>query len=943
MTRSILIDDCTSNENLIALLRAKVECGTHWCADSRALKADDIFVAYPGKKGDGRDFIAAAISADAAAILMHVDSPENWAPSESVVPVFAVVGLKARLGALADLWYGTPSAHLKVIAVTGTNGKTSCVDWFAQALRDNGDQVGVIGTLGVTYPDGRMVTGQLTTPDVISVHKTLASLQEAGAAYVAMEASSIGLEQGRLDGVRIHGAGFTNMSRDHLDYHKTMQAYETAKSRLFKWPELKFAVLNLDDPVGVRLSHSITCRAITYSISNQADTATLTASELQNHAEGKSFLLKMQGQQASVQSRALGNHNVSNLLCVAGLLQSIDWELEKIARALERLKPVDGRLERVLPLLADVSVPTAVVDYAHTPDALERVLRTLRHVAEAGRGKLWCVFGCGGDRDAGKRPIMGAVAQRLADHVIVTSDNPRTEDPDAIIAEIIADIPGQAQNVRITPDRAQAILQAVLSADANDLILIAGKGHETYQEIQGVRTDFDDRQWAQAGYVLLQNRPVQTDSRKLDPGAVFVALRGENFDGHAYLKQVEELGASVAFVEKVDTSVRLPQVALGDTRAALLALGKAWRKRFAIPMIAVTGSNGKTTTKEMIAAILAAWLGADARLATVGNLNNELGVPLTLLRLRQTHQAAVLELGMNHPGEIAVLADVVAPSVALVNNAQREHQEFMESVEAVARENASVFDSLAKDGIKVFPAEEEFSPLWTSMAIQYRSLRFGLTQQAEVWSSELETDTLGSSFTLHVPDAACKVELPVPGIHNVRNALAAAACAHAVGVPLKAIAQGLSTFQAVSGRMQTHRLQDQRILIDDTYNANPDSVRAAIDVLASLPAPRVLVLGDMGEVGDNGPEMHREVGAYARARGIDHLWTLGEATRDSAAAFGSEAVVGTSTEQLSEQLLATPFASVLIKGSRFMRMERIVKDYLKATGVNPGEVVKHAV
>jgi murE/murF fusion protein len=943
MTRSVLIDDRTSNENLIGLLRQIVECDAHLSADSRLISQGDVFVALPGKQGDGRDFIAAAIERGAAAVLMHVEDAQAWRSEDSKVSVFAVLGLKARVGALADLWYDRPSAQMTVIAVTGTNGKTSCVDWLSQALRGEGQQVGVIGTLGVTYPDGRLVPGQLTTPDVISVHKTLATLREAGATYVAMEASSIGMDQGRLDGVRIQIAGFTNLSRDHLDYHKTMQAYETAKARLFAWPGLKFAVLNLDDPVGVRLSHQVSCAVLTYSISNQVDTATLTASELRPQAQGKAFVLKSQGRQEQVQSRALGNHNVANLLCVSGILQALGWDLARIGVAIARLNPVEGRLERVTPVLSGVVVPVVVVDYAHTPDALERVLRTLRPLAQARQGNLWCVFGCGGNRDAGKRPIMGAVAQRLADHVVVTSDNPRDEVPAAIVAAIIADLPGITQNVRIVEDRAHAILQTVLGANASDVILIAGKGHETYQEIRGIRHAFDDRQWAQAAFVLLQERPVQTDSRKLDAGAVFVALRGENFDGHDYLKQVADLGASVAIVEKSDMSLALPQVALGDTRAALLALGQAWRQKFSLPMIAVTGSNGKTTTKEMIAAILAAWLGKERSLATVGNLNNELGVPLTLMRLRAVHQAAVIELGMNHPGEIEVLASLVEPTVALVNNAQREHQEFMESVEAVARENGAVFGSLRGLGIKVYPADEEFSALWSSLSAHHPSLRFGMTAQAEVWPSEIETDTLGSSFILNLPDAKDKVQLSVPGLHNVRNALAAAACAHAAGAPLTAITQGLESFQAVSGRMQTHRLSRERVLIDDSYNANPDSVRAAIDVLAALPAPRVLVLGDMGEVGDNGPEMHREVGAYARERGIEHLLTLGEATRFSAQAFGASAVIGASPEQLGESLLTLSASSVLVKGSRFMRMERIVKDYLKATGVNPGEVVKHAV
>ena len=387
----------------------------------------------------------------------------------------------------------------------------------------------------------------------------------------------------------------------------------------------------------------------------------------------------------------------------------------------------------------------------------------------------------------------------------------------------------------------------------------------------------------------------------------------------------------------------LPQIALGDTRAALLTLGRAWRKQFSIPIIAVTGSNGKTTTKEMIASILAAWVGEENRLATAGNLNNELGVPLTLLRLRAQHRVAVIELGMNHPGEIGVLGRVTLPTVALVNNAQREHQEFMVSVEAVALENAAVFDSLMPGGTKVFPADDAFTSLWADLAGQHTSSTFGLTAPARVWASDIESDVLGSSFVLHTPLGQAEIVLPVPGMHNVRNALAATACALASGASLASIAQGLQGFRAANGRMQPHRLADGRVLIDDTYNANPDSVRAAIDVLASLPSPRVLVLGDMGEVGNNGPAMHTEVGAYARARGVDTLLTLGDATRDSAQAFGQGASHCESPEQACELLGKMPIASLLVKGSRFMRMERVVRGYMERFGTTPGEVVKHAV
>jgi murE/murF fusion protein len=945
MTRAVLLASDLSTENIVALLRSKTECGAHLQADSRAVCAGDVFLACPGLTSDGRHFIAAAIKQGAGAVLMHADSAASWQANDFSVPVLGLPDLTERLGAIADLWYDKPSAHLKVIAVTGTNGKTSCVQWLTDALQSAGYSAGALGTLGVRFPDGSVRTGELTTPDVISMHRNLAALREAGAQYVSLEASSIGLEQGRLANVRIFAAGFTNLSRDHLDYHHTMQAYAAAKARLFAWPGLNAGVLNADDALSASFTSGATYPLLTYSLAHKTatDAIALRAELLADSMSSGQWLLHDKNEQVAVHTKVVGRHNISNLLCVAGLLKVLDWPLAKIAASFATLAPVEGRLQTVAPLLTDRAVPTVLVDYAHTPDALSRVLDVARELARARHANVWCVFGCGGNRDSGKRPLMGDVAQRLADRLIVTSDNPRDEDPHSIIAQIVAGLPGSSAKVTIEPDRAQAILAAVLGAAAHDVVLIAGKGHETYQEIAGQRTPFDDRQWAQAALLLRQHRALQTDSRRLEPGSIFLALKGDHFDGHDYLEQIQTAGACAAIVDTIRPVPGLAQVALGDTRAALLQLGRAWRRQFAIPLIAVTGSNGKTTTKEMISAILAAWLGEAHRLATVGNLNNELGVPLTLLRLRSEHQAAVIELGMNHPGEIAILAQTAEPTVALVNNAQREHQEFMVNVEAVARENAAVYASLVPEGIKVFPSADTFSQLWLELASERASLRFGISPDAEVWASDIRADALGTSFVVHTPIGEGRVALSVPGRHNLLNALAATTCAVAAGAPMQAIEQGLAAFHAVSGRMQPHRLANGVMLIDDSYNANPDSVRAAIDVLASLPAPRVLVLGDMGEVGDNGPAMHEEVGAYARDCGIEYLLTLGQATRSSATAFGSRAIVCETNEQASDWIAQHLVKSVLIKGSRFMRMEKIVRTCLEQFEATDKDVVKHAV
>ena len=422
---------------------------------------------------------------------------------------------------------------------------------------------------------------------------------------------------------------------------------------------------------------------------------------------------------------------------------------------------------------------------------------------------------------------------------------------------------------------------------------------------------------------------VTTNSRAVKRGNLFVALRGERFDAHDFLGDVAQAGAAAVVAERLPDGYALPALVVPDTRVALGKIGNFWRARFDIPLIAVTGSNGKTTVKEMIASILNAEFGADNYLATRGNLNNDIGVPLTLLRLEAGHQAAVVELGMNHPGEIAELAAIAQPTVALVNNAQREHQEFMASVEAVAQENGSVIRALPATGVAVFPADDIYTPLWRSYARtggQRRVLTFGLSDDANVSCTWKPAD-FGSEMTVKVNNRSFALRLSAAGVHNVRNALAAIACCLAIGLHRKAIVRGLEAFEPVSGRLQRKRASNGATVIDDTYNANPDSVRAAIDVLAQTPGSRILVLGDMGEVGHEGRQFHIEIGAYARGRGIEQLFTLGELAEHASAAFGAHGRHASDMDALQQMVQAavSPSTTVLVKGSRFMRMERIVQ------------------
>ena len=428
---------------------------------------------------------------------------------------------------------------------------------------------------------------------------------------------------------------------------------------------------------------------------------------------------------------------------------------------------------------------------------------------------------------------------------------------------------------------------------------------------------------------------VSTDSRKVAAGALFVALVGETFDAHDFLDQVAGQGVAAVVVSRLPQGWTLPAIVVPDTLVALGRIAHAWRAQFDIPVIGVTGSNGKTTVKEMIASILAAAVGEDARLATQGNLNNEIGVPLTLFRLDASHRAAVVELGMNHPGEIGRLSAIATPTVGLVNNAQREHQEFMHTVEAVARENGSVLQALAADGVAVFPGDDTYTDLWRGLA-GCKALTFGLSEACDVRATHVAGD-FGSELHVLAPGAQFGIKLAAAGEHNVRNALAAVACALGAGVDQAAIVRGLEAFAPVGGRLQRKQAGNGATVIDDTYNANPDSMRAAIDVLAACPAPRILVVGDMGEVGAQGKEFHEEIGAYAASRGIETVLATGELARHLAASGARHyEQFDELLAALDEKLGGNTKATVLVKGSRFMKMERVVQHLTGSTTIGKG-------
>ncbi len=488
----------TSPEQASQWLRAHVTGALH--TDSRKITAGDGFIAWPGAATDGRKYVQSALDAGAAVCLVEEEQVAAFGFKDDRVVAYSA--LKAATGLIAAQYYGHPSHRLDLVAVTGTNGKTSTAWWLAQALnalryrreavdigalKSQAYCCGLVGTLGIGTP-GKMVFNGLTTPDPVLLQAELSHMLAAGASACALEASSIGLAEHRLSGCAIHTAVFTNFTQDHLDYHQTMADYWESKLSLFNWADLKSAVVNLDDPRGSELMQFCAIRGVAvWTVSQVRTDASVWAQALEYTDAGMSFRVCEGGQSALVDCALIGEYNVSNLLGVIGALRSLGVELSLACKAVSASTAVPGRMECVTMPHA----PMVAVDYAHTPDALDKVLAALRPTANARGGNIWCVFGCGGDRDASKRPLMAAAAQQGAHHVVVTSDNPRNESPEVIIAQIVAGI-SASNHLKIQADRALAIEETIQLADPRDVVLLAGKGHEDYQEIAGKKYPFSD-------------------------------------------------------------------------------------------------------------------------------------------------------------------------------------------------------------------------------------------------------------------------------------------------------------------------------------------------------------------------------------------------------------------------------------------------------------------
>ena len=960
--------------------------------DSREVTAGSLFVAIKGYCTDGGRFISSAVERGAAAVICE-EFPPDIASSCLYIQVSDA---RKALAEAARIFYGKASDRLLIIGVTGTNGKTTTAKLITAMLNANGISAGYIGT-NLCRIGELDIPLDRTTPEAPGLHALFSQMVEAGCRAAVMEVSSHALVLQRVFGIRFHAALFTNLTLEHLDFHGSMQEYAAAKQQLFDQlsPE-GFAVFNGDDPwaegMAARVAHDKICCCTLQRESRSllACSRFFEADILESTLASSTVDLHFPDALIKMQVGLPGVFNVMNVLEAAAIGIGMGLAPEEICRSLSAVSSVEGRMERV----GDNSGQgrCVFVDYAHTPDALFKALDTLRQLKSDG-SRLIVVFGCGGNRDRSKRPEMGRIASELADEVIITSDNPRYEEPDVILDEIEQGI--TSSHYKRISDRAEAIRVAILMLREGDVLLVAGKGHEKYQEIAGRKEFFSDQEFiikymqenaspisgkgecvqvnacgvltiddfriigevvvgARHGVPLppgeIVSPVVVIDSREVRGEELFIALKGENADGHDFIGTVFEKGANWAMVSRqwheAQGSAEPPPgkglIVTDDTVTGLQQLATIYRSKFSIPVVAIGGSNGKTTTKEMMASVLGTGFVVHM---SQGNRNNHLGVPLTLLQLRADTQIAVVEMGINHPGEMELLAGIVKPTHALLTNIGHEHLEFLLDLDGVAAAETQLFDYMRKNGGTAFVNTDD---PWLSAAGAglSGSVSYGVTKIAAhtCWAENISVNRDGMiSFLLCSAAGNEAITLNFTGKHNVINALAAAALGQHFGLSLGHIRDGLGRLAPAPGWKRLEVVDSCGIrILNDTYNANSDSMRRAIDALCDIPCTgkRFAVLGDMLELGVAGDVEHEAIGRYIQQSSIDMLFTFGERSR----IIGREAPdVFCGHFESREKLLAALLAVLqdgdilLFKGSRGMKLEQVVDALINARTITGKE------
>ncbi|WP_136805098.1 UDP-N-acetylmuramoyl-L-alanyl-D-glutamate--2,6-diaminopimelate ligase [Desulfosediminicola flagellatus] len=969
--------------------------------DSRSTLAGAVFFAVSGYAADGHVYIEDAMRLGCAAIVVNRNSQWVGIPGWQGC-VVEVDDSRVAYAVAAENYFGRPADSLKLVAITGTNGKTTITYLLEDVFEGLGYRAGVIGTVNYRYNNGveKIIhPSPFTTPEPMQLQKLLFEMAESGVEYVVMEVSSHALDQRRIGNIRFDVAAFTNLSRDHLDYHHTMEEYFQTKAILFEnhlKPDAK-AVISTpqhqdDGDWSAMMREACTSNSVaTLSCGLQVDAdiridgyaSTLTETVLNMSIAGQSF---------SLTTPLVGHYNVDNLVTALTLTQALGLDVKDAIVPLASSKGAPGRLERVeIDDLTNFQRPVVFVDYAHTPDALKQVLKT---VSALPHRDLFCVFGCGGDRDSGKRAVMGAIAGEYADVAIITDDNPRTEQPEGILKQIVSGIDNSGlanksdnwlaergtgeQGYVVIGNRKDAIERAVKAAGPDDIVLIAGKGHEKYQlGINGKRF-FDDVLEAQtslmcwnleslalatSGKIRRQSEPsaklgnISTDSRTISTGDIFVALVGEKFDAHDFLVQVEKKGAGCLIIQSGTEDKNIPErVALIEVEDTLQALADLARFRRRLikgvsdqVVVGITGSCGKTTVKEMTASIFRrVWPeGPDnpekCVLFTQGNLNNLIGLPLSLFPLTPRHRAAVLEMGMNCPGEIRIMARAAEPAICCITNVHGVHLEGLHTIEGVASAKEELFAEAGPASVLVINLDDEnirkMAPKYSQAKVRFSAQLDERPEEADVYVSDIQAGNAdGISFKLHISDQVADVQLHTVGLHNVANSVAAAAIATAAGATISEITAGLADFRPADRRMVQLKTDRGLGVLNDTYNANPASMAAGLNTLVQMGTGKsAALLGDMLELGESSVESHLQIGRLAAELGVSYLGAVGKFKKeilDGALSggmspeyvrtFESKDNAAEWIEKLEEEGRIGSGDWLLIKASRGLQMETIV-------------------
>ncbi len=958
-------------------------------SDSRQVTAGSLFIAVKGLKADGHGYIDQAFDKGAVAVIAQ----ENPDGRKCVI---TVPDSRRCMSSVAAAFYGYPSGKMTLVGITGTNGKTTTSFILENIFAAAGLRTGVIGTVNIRY-NGLTLDSPVTTPDAIDLQKSLFDMQQAGITHVVMEVSSHGLDLHRVDDCDFDAGIFTNLTQDHLDYHQDMDDYFNCKKRFFTHllanrqdKAAAPAIINIDHSYGKELAADLKGPVTTVSTRTPAD---LTAADITDDINGICASVRYGTGNFEIKSDLTGMFNLENILCAAGAALALGITQKDVLAGIGNCRTIPGRLEKV---------PNAInrhlfVDYAHTPDALDSILAALKQRAPK---RLICVFGCGGDRDRTKRPQMGQMVLTHSDIAIITSDNPRTENPDRILSDIIAGLDHfekrDAALLRTDPiqkgylveaDRRSAIQLAVQLSRPDDIIVVAGKGHETYQITNSGTIHFDDREeltqaaeaaepdfapipWSVAdieealgqtnAFSIADNSPVFsgvcTDSRKTETDQVFLALKGERFDAHTFIddlieKQVRAFVVDTRFWDGLSRDEREKYSALNllffvcdNTRSALGQLALFQRNRANVKVLAITGSSGKTTTRQICEMIFSSQYYTHA---TSGNLNNEIGVPLTLLKLCRAHEWAVIEMGMNHAGEIARLTRIARPDIAMVINTAGVHLEGLGSVENVAKAKAEIFEGLLEGGIAILPADDPRCPIMEATARENPNIKqfifFGDSAPSTVSADHINTSATTVAFTVQMDGIRENLSIRSPGRFMVSNCLAAVAAATVAGIGINRIRHGLAKFSPVKGRMSIYPVSDNITLMDDTYNANPASVSGALDTLAAIREgkPGIAVLGDMLELGEDSQRLHRNIGRKAAAGNVSYLFVYGKQARfivEGAVEQGlpEDRIFHGEKAQIAQKIVAvcTTPSVVLVKGSRGMAMETVITKLKELAAAN---------